>query len=126
VCGIEILCRSALRLQKVGLRYKRISLRPAKILNGYLQYMLVVFYLVKVKKRSGATQDFDKAKLKASVKKAGAKEEHATKVADNLASKVKEGTMTVEIRRWCITELRPLDPKVAKAYETFEKPAKKK
>jgi len=83
-------------------------------------------FLVKVKKRSGATQDFDKAKLKASVKKAGAKDEHATKVADNLASKVKEGTMTVEIRRWCITELRPLDPKAAKAYETFEKPAKKK
>jgi len=83
-------------------------------------------FLVKVKKHSGATQDFDKAKLKASVKKAGAKEEHATKVADNLASKVKEGTMTVEIRRWCITELRPLDPKAAKAYETFEKPAKKK
>ncbi|HUW48689.1 MAG TPA: ATP cone domain-containing protein [Patescibacteria group bacterium] len=53
-----------------------------------------------MKKHSGATQDFDKAKLKASVKKAGAKEEHATKVADNLASKVKEGTMTVEIRRW--------------------------
>ena len=86
----------------------------------------MVFYLVKVKKRSGATQDFDKAKLKASVKKAGAKEEHATKVADNLASKVKEGTMTVEIRRWCITELRPLDTKAAEAYETFKKPAKKK
>jgi transcriptional regulator NrdR family protein len=82
--------------------------------------------LVKVKKHSGVTQDFDKAKLKASVKKAGAKEEHATKVADNLASKVREGTMTVEIRRWCITELGPLDPKAAKAYEAFEKPAKKK
>jgi transcriptional regulator NrdR family protein len=99
---------------------------PPKILNRHLQYVLAVFYLVKVKKHSGATQDFDKAKLKASVKKAGAKEEHATKVADNVASKVKEGTVTVEIRRWCITELRPLDPKAAKAYETFEKPAKKK
>ena len=83
--------------------------------------MLVVFCLVKVKKRSGAMQDFDKAKLKASVRKAGAKEEHATKVADNLAGKVKEGTMTVEIRRWCITELRPLDPQAAKAYENFSR-----
>ena len=43
------------------------------------------FIWLKAKKRSGATQDFDKAKLKASVKKAGAKEEHATKVADNVA-----------------------------------------
>jgi transcriptional regulator NrdR family protein len=78
--------------------------------------------MVKVNKRS---EDFDKAKLKASVKKAGAKDEHATKVADNVASKVKEGTATFEIRRWVITELNPLDSKAAVAYETYKKPAKK-
>lgn len=77
---------------------------------------------IKVKKRS---EDFDKAKLKASVKKAGAKDEHATKVADNVASKVKEGTATFEIRQWVITELRPLDSQAAVAYETYKKPAKK-
>jgi hypothetical protein len=82
--------------------------------------------MVKVKKRSGAMQDFDKAKLKASVKKAGAKEEHATSVADKVAGKAKEGMATVEIRRLCIIELSPLDPKATKAYETFKKPAKKK
>jgi hypothetical protein len=32
--------------------------------------------------------------------------------------------MTIEIRRLCITELEPLDPKTARAYETFKKPAK--
>jgi len=37
--------------------------------------------LAKVKKRSGVMQDFDKAKLKTSLKKAGAKEEHAMKVS---------------------------------------------
>jgi len=39
--------------------------------------------MVKVKKRS---EDFDKEKLKASVKKAGAKDEHAAKVADYVAN----------------------------------------
>jgi hypothetical protein len=58
------------------------------------------------------------------LKKAGAKEEHATKVADKVAGKVKEGTTTLEIREWSITELRPLDPKVAGAYESY-KPKKK-
>ena len=77
--------------------------------------------MVKVKKRS---EDFDKEKLKASVKKAGAKDEHAAKVADDVAGKVKAGTATFLIRRWVITELTPLDPKAAKAYETYKKPAK--
>jgi len=79
--------------------------------------------LVKVKKRS---EKFDKAKLKASIKKAGAKDKHATKIADKIAGKVKAGTTTVVIRRWIITELRPLDADAAKAYETYKKPAKKK
>ena len=78
--------------------------------------------MVKVKKRS---EDFEKTKLIASVKKAGAKDEHATKVADIVADKVKEGTQTFLIRQWVITELTPLDPKAAKAYETYKKPAKK-
>jgi len=78
--------------------------------------------MVKVKKRS---EDFEKEKLKASVKKAGAKDEHAAKVADKIAGKVKAGTETFLIRRWVITELAPLDPKAAKAYETYKKPAKK-
>jgi len=78
--------------------------------------------MVKVKKRN---EDFVKAKLKASVKKAGAKDEHATRVADVVAGKVKEGTETYLIRQWVITELTPLDPKAAKAYETYKKPAKK-
>jgi len=77
--------------------------------------------MVKVKKRS---EDFDKEKLKASVKKAGAKDEHAAMVADNVAGKVNEGTETFLIRQWVITELTPLDPEAAKAYETYKKPAK--
>ena len=78
--------------------------------------------LVKVKKRS---EEFDKAKLEASLKKAGAKEEHASKVADKIADKVKAGTTTVEIREWAIAELMPLDSKSAKAYESYKKPKKR-
>jgi transcriptional regulator NrdR family protein len=59
-----------------------------------------VVSLVKVKKRS---EDFNQAKLKASVKKAGAKDGHATKIADKIAGKVKQGTTTVVIRLWVIT-----------------------
>jgi hypothetical protein len=59
------------------------------------------------------------------MKKAGAKDAHAAKIADKIAGKLKQGTTTVVIRRWVITELRPLDPKAAKAYETYKKPAKK-
>ena len=75
--------------------------------------------MVKVKKRS---EEFDKAKLKTSLKKAGAKEEHATKVADKIAGKVNEGTTTAEIWEWVIVELKPLHPKAAEAYRTYKKP----
>ena len=79
--------------------------------------------MVKVKKRS---EDFEKAKLKASVKKAGAKDEHAAKVADVVAGKVKDGTETYLIRQWVITELTPLDSKAAEAYKNYKKPTNKK
>ena len=78
--------------------------------------------MVKVKKRS---ENFNKAKLKASIKKAGAKDTHASKVADKIAGKVKAGTTTILIRRWVITELKPLDSKAAEAYMKYNKPVKK-
>jgi 2-phosphoglycerate kinase len=82
-----------------------------------------VIVLAKVKKRS---EEFDKAKLKKSLKKAGAKESHARKVADKIARKVKNGTKTVEIWEWAIAELKPLDPKAAKAYRTYRWKMKRK
>ena len=79
--------------------------------------------LVKVKKRS---EEFDKAKLKRSMKKAGAKESHARKVANEIAAKAKEGTRTVQIWRWVIVKLRPLDRKAAEAYRTYRTRMKKR
>jgi len=68
---------------------------------------------------------FDKAKLKASLKKAGAKEADARKVADKIAAKVKEGTKTETIWKWVIAELKLLDRKAAEAYRTYRRRMKK-
>jgi hypothetical protein len=70
--------------------------------------------LVKVKKRSAILQEFDKAKLK-TLEKAEPEKNTRQKVAEKVASKVKEGTTTVEIREWTTTELKPMDPKAVKA-----------
>jgi transcriptional regulator NrdR family protein len=82
----------------------------------------VIVLVRKVRKRS---EKFDKAKLKTSLKKAGAKESHARKVADKIAGKVKDGTTTVRIWEWVIAELKPLDAKAAKAYRTYRRRMKK-
>jgi transcriptional regulator NrdR family protein len=77
---------------------------------------------VKVKKRS---EKFDKAKLRTSLKKAGAKEAHARRVANKIAGKVREGTKTAKIWEWVIAELKPLDAKAAKAYRTYRRRTEK-
>lgn len=77
--------------------------------------------MVKVKKRAGHVQDFDKAKLKRSLKKAGATEAHATKCAETVAARVKEGMTTAEIKRMTAAELRQMDRGAADAYVTFTK-----
>jgi transcriptional regulator NrdR family protein len=81
-----------------------------------------VIVLVKVRKRS---EKFDKAKLKASLKKAGAKEAHARKVTDKIAGKVKDGTKTVQIWEWVIVELKQLDRKAAEKYRTYRRRTEK-
>jgi len=77
--------------------------------------------LVKVKKRVGGTEEFDKAKLKASLKKAGAKEADAVKVTDAVAGKVKEGMASSDIKKIASAELKKVDAKAAKQYDAFKK-----
>jgi transcriptional regulator NrdR family protein len=72
--------------------------------------------LVKVNKRS---EDFDKEKLEESLKRAGAREEHALLVADSVARRVQEEISTVEIRKMAATELRRVDAKAATVYEEY-------
>lgn len=76
-------------------------------------------FLVKVEKRS---EEFDTTKLKDSLIRAGAKEEHATKVAEAVARTVWEGMPTAEIRRRAATELKRMDHEAARVYETYENP----
>lgn len=80
--------------------------------------------MVKIKKRSGAMQPFDEAKLRASLKKAGAREENAAKVAESVAGKVKEGATTAEIKRMAATELRGINQQAAQSYQVFQKTTK--
>lgn len=74
--------------------------------------------MVKVKKCS---EDFDRVKLEDSLKKAGAREEHATKVAEAVARRVREGMTTVEIKGMAATELKRMDHEAATVYEAYRK-----
>jgi len=78
--------------------------------------------LVKVNKRTRRhTEDFDWAKLKASLVKAGAKEEHATKVAETVRYTAWDGMTTAEVKRLAATELNRMDEKAATVYKTYRK-----
>lgn len=78
--------------------------------------------MVEVKKRAGHMENFDKAKLKRSLIKAGATEAHATKCVETVAAMMREGMTTAEIKRMAEEELRRLDRGAADAYVTFKKP----
>ena len=72
-----------------------------------------------VKKRSGMEQEFDRKKIEGSIKKAGAKEDTARRVAEGI--KHREGMATSEIRNKVIEELKRHEPEAAKRYEAHRK-----
>jgi hypothetical protein len=67
-----------------------------------------------VKKRSGEMQEYDRSKLEESMKRAGAKEDVARRVAERIPAA--EGLATEEIRRKVAEELRKEDSVSADAY----------
>lgn len=67
-----------------------------------------------VKKRSGEMQEYDRSKLEESMKRAGAKEDVARRIAERIPAA--EGLATEEIRRKVTEELRKEDPVNADAY----------
>jgi len=78
--------------------------------------------LVKVNKRARRhAEDFDWAKLKASLVKAGAKEEHATKVAKKIEYAAWDGMTTDEVRRLAAVELGRMDEESATVYANYRK-----
>lgn len=77
--------------------------------------------MVKVMKRSGDLEDFDEVKLEASLTRAGASEEHASRVAGIVAGNVTDRTHTVELSLMAGTALQRLDKMAAKRYKEFKK-----
>ena len=78
--------------------------------------------MVKLNKRARRpAEDFDWAKLKASLVKAGAEEEHATKVAEKVRFAAWDGMTTDEVRRLAATELGRMDEKSATVYANYRK-----
>ncbi len=79
-------------------------------------------FLVDIKKRSGAAQRFDRAKLKNSVVKAGANEWDAEQVTSNIEKRVTDGTSTVQIKEWVYSELRSIPSRIAaENYNSYKK-----
>ena len=66
--------------------------------------------MVKVIKRDGTKEKFDKNKIIESCMKAGATREAAEEIASKVEKQVKEGTHTAEIRRIVLTELGKKNP----------------
>jgi|SRR3972149_1409287 len=79
--------------------------------------------MTKVKKRSGEMQDLDRAKLEASIRRAGATEEIAKKVVSRVQPM--DGIPTDELRKLVAEELRKEEPNLAESYlMTVRLPAK--
>ena len=67
-----------------------------------------------VKKRSGDMQEFNRSKLEESMKRAGAKEDMAMRIAEKITAQ--DGVATAELRRMVGEELRKEDVATADAY----------
>ncbi|MEE9152279.1 MAG: ATP cone domain-containing protein [Thermoplasmata archaeon] len=76
-----------------------------------------------IKKRSGETEKFDKAKLERSLRKARADEKTATDIANRVSEK--EVNNTDEIRNMVDEELRKTDAKAAERYKDTRRLAAK-
>jgi transcriptional regulator NrdR family protein len=72
-----------------------------------------------LKKRSGKEEEFDRKKLEQSMRKAGASENTARRIAEGVEHR--EGMATSEIRSHVIAELKRHEPEAAKRYETHRK-----
>lgn len=70
--------------------------------------------MARVRKRSGETQEFDRRKLEESIRRAGASDETARRVADRI--RPSEGVSTDELRRMVSQELRRESEALSGAY----------
>jgi len=73
--------------------------------------------MVRVRKRDGTLQEFDRQKLQLSIEKAGASRADAINTAYRIGARVEEGTTTNQIRKDVSTELMALSEVVAQTYD---------
>lgn len=78
----------------------------------------MVLYIVK---KDGSLEKFQPEKVTKSCKKAGASDDLAEKVADEISTLAYMQMTTQEIREEVIDLLKRFDPKVARAYAEFKK-----
>lgn len=76
--------------------------------------------MVNVRKRDGRIEEFTKEKIASACQKAGASEENASKVADEVESRIrdKEEVSTREIGEMVVESLRKFDESVASSFES--------
>ncbi len=71
---------------------------------------------MRVQKRDGTLQEFDRQKLRASIEEAGASSVDAINIAYRIGARVREGTPTREIRNGVMTELTALNETAGQTY----------
>ena len=77
--------------------------------------------MVKIVKRDGRLEEFDKEKVYRSCLDAGAPEEIARDIAEEVAGKVREGSTTDEIRRMVLSRLSQSAPDAAEAWRFYDR-----
>jgi len=76
--------------------------------------------MVKIIKRDGREEEFVKEKIVVSCFNAGAPLEVAREIAENVSSRVKEGTTTDEIREMVLDELERKNPEWSANYQLYD------
>lgn len=79
--------------------------------------------MVNVEKRNGKMEQFQRVKVIVSVRKAGATEEAAQKIADEVESKVHEGMSTSKIKKLVLAMLQKQSTKAAASFRAYKKHA---
>jgi len=77
--------------------------------------------MVNIKKKNGSLQEFNVEKLKSSIMKAGASVEVAEKIANEIKSKIKDGTTTSEIKSMVASSLAATNAAWADTYTKYSK-----
>lgn len=88
---------------------------------SFLQHSMI---MVKIVKRDGSTEEFNKEKIYESCKAAGASEEVSRDIAEEVAKLVEDGTTTDQIRRMVLARLAQRAPEAADSWRFYDRVVK--